>query len=276
MNHQFNLTRSCVAATMLVLSMDQAASAATSFSVVYNSAIPFSVEKDPYYNELSGLGGAVWDGISTIFRSDVTTSDSNFELNSSLYGRHYDSDASQPGEWGLLNRANILNGAGNEWVIKHGLAPSVVGNPNYEKVVAGNLIVKPASYLAVTLAPNDTVGDPILFQEATLTMSGFTGVDSDSQIWAATNRDGFLTYIIPTITYSPEQDTDVYTFDFGQVNLTGKALEVRVYGLLGQDQGTFGTSVLSGVVDPLPVPESGTSLFALVAGMVGLARRRRK
>lgn len=262
------------------LSIANQADASSVFSVVYGIAgVEVSKEADPYYNVQSGLDNGEWDGISTVFRTPVNlVGDTGYTLISSLYGRHYDSDPTRPGETGLLDRAELPIADPNEpqWILKHGLPPSVVGSTNSATLVNGVPVIAPASYIALRVDLEDASnGEKVVFDAASLQVTGFTNIDSDVQIWAASNSNGFATYIVPVITQPEGQDTDVYTFDFTGLNFTSDSLEMRIYGVLGQDQGTFLTAIGSGSFHPAPLPEpSALGLVSLSLAIVMLRRRR--
>ncbi len=255
-----------------------ALSAATLYSVTYGAGGPITKEADTYYNQTSGLDNGQWDQISTIFRAPVTTTDSLYSLKSSLYGRYYDADPTKPGETGLLDRETLTGFNDPAWLVKHGLPPSSVGSLKSGTLVNGSIFEANASYLAFTIGMVSTAnGEKVLFDGANLSITGFYNIDSDVQIWGATNSDGFGSAVIPTITQPVGTDTDVYTFDFSNVNFTGTELEIRVYGVLGQDQGTFTSALAAGKITPPPnIPEPSGVILLGFAAVAGCFRRRRK
>lgn len=253
------------------------ATAATTFSVVYGiPGFEVTAEADRYYNEVTHLDNQQWDGISQMFHSVVLTSDSTYSLNSSLYGRYYDSDPTRPGEWGLLNRPLLTGFADPPWLVKHGLSPSIIGNPNYMNVIGGVAVDQPASYIAIKIGVDaKEFPDGVLFDSAALSITGFYNTDGDAQIWAATSKGGYTQAVVPKITYDAAQDTDVYTFDFGAMEVVGTDLEIHIFGILGEDQGTFGTMAVTGNMGPNPIPEPGVWGFAIGTGVAMLGRRKR-
>jgi hypothetical protein len=237
--------------------------AATLYSVNYSTESAVTKEPDMAYLQTSGPGVGQWDGISTIFHAPVTTSNTDYSLTSSLYGRHYDSDPSQLGETGLLDRAAVAHSSElPAWLIKHGLPPSEVGSLESNTKVNNVVYLTNASYLAFTIgipSAQAEAGEKVLFDGAQLSITGFNNIDSEPQIWAATNGDNFGHPISPSITQPPGTDTDVYTFDFSDLNFTGSQLEIRVYGVIGQDQGTFTSALAAGSISPptnIPEPTS--------------------
>jgi hypothetical protein len=236
--------------------------------------VPVTTEPDTYYNVQNPAGDGEWDKISTIFHSEVSTSDPGVTLTSSLYGRYYDSDPTRIGEWGLLNREVLTGDANPPWLVKHGLAPTVVGNPDYNNVIANKAVNTSASYVAVKVSA-DPVENPdgVLFDSASLTITGFYNTDTYVQVWAATNQGDYTQAVTPIVTFNPLFDTDVYTFNFQNLNFIGKDLEIHIFGILGQDEGTFGIMSATGTFTTIPEPASASLLVGLAA-LFGARRRR--
>lgn len=251
-------------------------SASTLYTVNYGADAMVTKEPDTYYNVATGIEGGTWDSISTIFHSPVNTNDSVFSLTSSLYARNYDADPSRPGATGLLDRQTLTGDANPPWLVKHGLPPAAVGNLNSDTTVNGQVYTTAASYIVFTIglpAANTMHGEKLVFDGAALTITGFNNIDSEPQIWGATNGDGFDHSFIPTITQPFDSDTDVYTFDFSNLNYTSTTLEMRVYGVVGNDQGTFISAQSVGLISPPSIPEP-TSLLIIPGLVLGLRRRR--
>lgn len=252
---------------------------AASFSVSYGTlGAPVTKTADTYYNELSGLDNGQWDNISTVFHAPVTLSEEGYDLESTLSARHYDSDPTKPGETGLLDRAKLAVADPNlpQWILKHGLPPSVVGSTTSATLVNDVPVIAPASYVSFKVRLVDTGhGEQLMFDGADLTITGFLNIDTDSTIWAASNSNDFSTFIIPSISQPMGVDTDVYTFNFSNLGFVSNEFEIRVYGVLGQDQGTFSTAIVSGSVTNTPIPEPST--MTLGGGLLlGMALRRRR
>jgi hypothetical protein len=234
------------------------------------------MEPDIYYNQNAPEGGGAWDQISTIFHAPVTTSDGSFTLKSSIYGRNYDSDPAKPGTWGLLNRQTLTGQNDPPWLIKHGLAPEFTGSPEYFSFIEGVWTPKPASYLSFEIElDTNHANEAVLFEEVSMRIAGLYNTDGDTDIWATTNQNGFQSAINPVISAEPDVDSDIYTFDFGVVNLVGKKLEVRIYGVLGQDQGYFGSAILGGTISPVPLPEPSMAALGLF-GLLSCTLKRRR
>jgi MYXO-CTERM domain-containing protein len=246
---------------------------AAAFSTAYGDPnFPITTEPDNYYKQADGS----WDGISTIFHAPVVSADSTATLKASIYGRHYDSDPVRPGEWGLLDRAKLTGLDSPPWLIKHGLAPEFKGSKDSYSDVNGVYTRFDASYISfeIELATNRE-NEQLLFDNVQLSIEGFYNTDGDVDIWAASNQDNFGNPVLPAYSVNLNTGSDVITFDFGTVDLYTKKLEVRIYGAIGLDQGTFGITTLTGDVVPVPLPEPGTAgLGLLVLGGLGARRRR--
>ncbi len=272
--------RKLLGCLIIAAGMLENATAATLYSVNYSTETAVTKEADLAYLQTSGPGNGQWDGISTIFHAPVTTSNSEYTLTSSLYGRHYDSDPSQLGETGLLDRAAVAQSSElPAWLIKHGLPPSSVGSLQSNTKINNVAYITNASYLAFSIGipkSQADAGDKVLFDGAQLSITGFNNIDSEPQIWAATNGDNFGHAIIPRITQPVDNDTDVYTFDFSDLSFSSSQLEIRVYGVIGQDQGTFTSALASGRITPPPNIPEPTSFLLVGLVFIGAYFPRRR
>jgi hypothetical protein len=250
-------------------------SVAAAFAVFMGvPGIPITVEPDTYYSGI--YNGGTWDGISTIFHAPVTVPDGTFSMKSRIYGRNYDSDPAKDGTWGLLNRQTLTQLDDPPWLVKHGLAPEFVGSTQSFSVIDGKNTASDASYIAFEVSLDANVNnEKVLFDDLNLSITGIFNSAGDTEIWATTNQNNFTNPVKADISLAPNEDTDVYTFNFGSTNIVDQKLEVRVYGILGLDQGTFGTTVLSGNVSPAPLPEP-TASGLIILGTVGLGAGLRR
>ncbi len=260
-----------------VAAATQAPAANTILAANFSAEAPgITYEADPYYNVATGLSGGVWDGISTVFHAPVVATEGNSGdvFTSSFYGRNYDADPCNAGGTGLLNRGTLTGETDAPWLLKHGLAPSAVGSLLTGTVISGKTHIVDSSYLGFNMC--NKKGE-VMFDSANLSITGFYNVDGDVQIWAATSADGFTHPVIPII-YQDGSDTDVYSFDFTDLAYMAQCLEIRVYGVIGLDQGTFNSSSMSAGVD-IPInalPEPGLPLLLTLFGGVLILRRRRE
>lgn len=228
---------------------------------------------DPYYNELDANGNRIsGDGNSSIFDGAALEGD----LTADLSARYYDSDALDPGTTGMLNSDLPWNRKDEDvpepgWLVRFGLEPDAVGEFYHTHDAGGpDETVVPASYISFHIKSPETV----MFETVELAIKDVYGVGPNT-IWAATSGTGFTDAKVGNIVFTPE-DGYVLNWDWDNLGLVGTDLEVRIYGFIGADEGTFGTGLLTGTYDPPPVPEPSTSLlFGLVAlGMITFRKRR--
>lgn len=262
-----------IATVALAATPVEKAVASTQFFVNYGVVgIDITKEADLSYKKPDGS----WDEISTVFHAPVfsTDLDSGYSFISSLSGWNYDSDPTRTGSTGLLDRAKLPIADENEpqWIVKHGLAPSEVGSKVSSTEVNGITYHGQASYLSFKFKRDD--GEQAVFDNINLALTGFVNIDIDANTWAGTNKDGFTAAIAPDISQPEGEDTDVYTFDFTGLDFTSEELEIRIYGVLGQDQGTFKTNI--GIIPPPPAVPEPSQLLLTVGALLGLALRRNR
>lgn len=262
-----------IAAVIVATSPVEKATASTQFFVNYG-VVGIEVTREPDMNYKKADGS--WDEISTVFYAPVfsTDLDSGYSFISSLSGWNYDSDPTRTGSTGLLDRAKLPVADENEpqWIVKHGLAPSEIGSKVSSTEVNGVTYIGQASYLSFKFKRDD--GEQAVFENINLALTGFVNIDVDANTWAGTNKDGFTAAIAPEISQPEGEDTDVYTFDFSGLDFTTGELEIRIYGVLGQDQGTFKTNI--GIIPPPPAVPEPSLLLLTVGGLLGLAVRRNR
>ncbi len=131
--------------------------------------------------------------------------------------------------------------------------------------------VVPASNISFQLHTEETV----LSENATLEIRDVYGVGPKT-IWAATSRNGFTDAIVGNI-QSTDDKGYVLSWTWNSLELLDTGFEMRIYGFIGADEGTFGTGLPTGTyLPPPPVPEPSTSLMVgLVAlGVVTFRKRR--
>lgn len=255
--------------------LDSALQAATTFSVNYSGANTITSEPDSHYN--TGKNAGAWDQISTVFHAPVETSDATaYVLSSSMFARHYDSDPSRPGDTGLLDRATLTGFNDPPWLVKHGLPPRTIGSSTSGTNVNGLDYDAAASYLAFTVNLNgNEPGEKVIFDGLTLQIGDFYNADTVPELWAGISSDQFQSPVVPTIIQLPGAERESYIFDFSGINALSSTVEIRLYGVIGLDQGTFGSAVIQGNISPLPVPEPGSiMLMGSLALAVSLRRRR--
>ena len=257
-----------ISLTMLTTQLAQAATFSVDFP---RTAKP---ELDPFYNELDANGNRIsGDGNSSVFEGVA----SEGSVTANMSGRYYDSDALDPGTTGLLNSDLPWNRKDPDvpepgWLVRFGLEPDAVGSLVHTYNQGGvDETVVPASYISFQLKTPETV----LFQNATLEIRDVYGVGPNT-IWAATSRNGFTEAIVGNIQFTDDKGY-VLSWAWNDLGVLDTGFEIRIYGFIGADEGTFGTGLLTGTyLPPPPVPEPGTSLMlGLVAlGVVTFRKRR--
>ncbi len=192
-------------------------------------------------------------------------------------GRYYDSDALDPGTTGLLNSDLPWNRKDPDvpepgWLVRFGLNPDAVRSLVHTYNPGGiDEAVVPASNISFQLHTEETV----LSENATLEIRDVYGVGPKT-IWAATSRNGFTDAIVGNI-QSTDDKGYVLSWTWNSLELLDTGFEMRIYGFIGADEGTFGTGLPTGTyLPPPPVPEPSTSLMVgLVAlGVVTFRKRR--
>lgn len=128
----------------------------------------------------------------------------------------------------------------------------------------------PASYLSIVLS-GVTTGT--IFKDVAITFSDVSFL-STSKAWAGTSADGFAN--ATTLKFNQQKSTkDVmvnlpsFTYD------RGEPLELRVYGLIGSDKGSFNSVSLTGGTLAL-VPEPDIRMLLTAAGLAALVSFRHR
>lgn len=89
--------------------------------------------------------------------------------------------------------------------------------------------------------------------------------------WGSTNADDFASFEIATVERLSNSETMTVTFtglNYGD----NDPLEIRIYGVLGEDDGVFGIRL--DVTTIVPVPEPSSTLALLCSSILFLRRRR--
>jgi hypothetical protein len=227
---------------------------------------------DPYYNTLDAEGNYVsGDGNSSVFAGVATEG----TLSAELSARHYDSDALDPGTTGMLDSNLPWNRKDPDvaepgWLVRFGLEPDSVGSVFHTHDMGGaNETVVPASYISFHIKSPEEV----VFEDITIQIRDVYGV-GPSTIWAATSQDNFTAPQTGNITFNSD---DGFELNWVWENLShlSEGIEVRIYGFIGADEGTFGAAAVGGSYDPPPVPEPTASVLLGLCGLM-LAHRRRR
>ena len=234
---------------------------------------PIQVQLDPYYNTLDSQGNFVsGDGNSSVFLGQVKEGN----LVADLSARYYDSDPLRPGTNGLINSDLPWNRADPDtpepgWLVRFGLDADGVGIFTHTYDSGGGVMKQaPASYISFKMKSPDQV----IYQTASLILEDTVGV-TPATIWAVASDENFLVTHLASSTFSSE-DGHQLRWDWNNLSIGSEGLEIRVYGILGADEGYFGVGNLVTTYEPPPVPEPTTPLLAGLASLALVTRRKRR
>ncbi len=211
------------------------------------------VAADPHFN----------DGESVV----VTAVSSDPTYTATVCGRDYFEDPTAPDNWGLLDRSKWWNGGVSGWLVRHGWESTVMGVP-----LNTQFDPAPASYLEIRIEhPQDVVFDSVVVTIDHPQSAEFINV------WSSNSADNFQGFSVAEMLRSPEAETATIRFsDLGYSQ--SDPLVLRVYGVVGEDDGTFGLDVSAETFVLSSIPEP-SSITAVACGAVGLffprSRRRR-
>jgi hypothetical protein len=115
--------------------------------------------------------------------------------------------------------------------------------------------------------------ETVVYQSASLILEDTVGV-TPTTVWAVASDENFQVVRVAAATFSSE-DGHQLVWNWDALTISSAGLEIRVYGILGADEGYFGVGSVMTVYEPTPLPEpSTTCLVGLVA--LGLANRRKR
>jgi hypothetical protein len=201
------------------------------------------------------------DGESTIY----TATSNDLVLTATLSGRDYMQDPLAGEEWGLIDNSTPGNDGRPGWIVRQGWESTTLGVPtnNHPDDPATK-----AAYLLITLDHQDDV----VFDTVDVTIDQPVSTEF-IQVWGSTNADGFADYVVGNVVRLPNEE--FMTISFAGLNYDGTdPLQIRIYGVIGEDDGTFGVRIATGVT---PVPEpSSTVLLLAMAGLWASRRKRSK
>ncbi len=207
-----------------------------------------------------------YPGIST-----VSTGTTNIPgVVATLAGRGYGVEQVGGDRWGISAGALAWDASTSGWTIRNGFAPDKVG----ETISTDKKVEVPASFLTVKLSG---LVSGTLFQNVALTFSGATSL-RPSKAWAGTSADAFAsaTSIRSTVAGGSQQ-LSVTLPDFTYFG--GDPLEIRLYGIIGNDEGAFTVATVAGdYTTPIAIPEPDVEMLLatiLVGAVVSFRRRSR-
>ena len=229
------------------------------FAVVPVKAADILITFDPSQAQAT-LDPAFHDFESAVFNGQSTDS----RVVATLAGRDYVQDPLAGEIWGLLDNSKPWNEGRPGWLVRQGWESNVLGVPvNHQ--ADGDV---PAAYLLIKL----TRPEDLMFDSVTVIID--RPINSEFlNNWGSSSADGNASFSVADVVRTSSSET--LTLTLSNLNFTGgDPLEIKVYGVLGEDDGTFGIQALVNAVPLIPVPEPG-SLVLLGVSCCALLRRRR-
>jgi hypothetical protein len=212
-------------------------------------------------SQVTGFDPTYNDGESAVFQGRTLASD----LVSTIRGWNYGDDAAGPQRWGLLDNSLPWNQQTPGILVREGFEPSAIGSTT--STLLG--ISTPAS--RIDFALGRTGGGEVLFENITLLLSPNSTLFVDSHAWAATSADGFQQAY--PLNAAPVLGQNVQFTLAGMRYQGTQPLQIRLYGILGADEGTLPLLRISGDYQAIPEMEPRW-LVLLVAGFLLILRRR--
>ncbi len=190
-------------------------------------------------------------------------------LVATLTGRGYGLERTSSARWGIQAGPLAGNPGQSGWTIRNGFAPDRSG----EMLSTEKKVEVDASYLSFFF-PGVSAGT--ILQEVSLTFSGVRNLKLD-KAWAGLSVDNFTTETGVKLNNAGGVPKISLTFpDFTYMG--GGPLEIRVYGVMGEDTGSFDLLTITGQTietNPIPEPDSRFLVTAVALGAVVSFRRRR-
>jgi hypothetical protein len=209
---------------------------------------------DPFYPETSTLS------VGTSSLAGVVPT---------LTGRGYGVEQTGNFRWGITAGPLAWNPAKTGWTVRNGFAPDALGSTT--STSTGTAVQ--ASYLSLVLngLPTGTV-----FSGANLAFNEVTFIQP-SRAWAGTSADGFQQ--ASPLTFSLINGSRSWSVALGDfTNNAAVPLEIRIYGVIGSDEGAF--KVVHFTADALQplvrVPEPDVRTICLGVGLAALIALRRR
>lgn len=189
-------------------------------------------------------------------------------LMTTLAGRGYGVDQAGTARWGIVAGGISWLAEAQGWTVRNGFAPDAIGST----ISTSTGVEVAASYLSVMLQGLDA---GTVLNDVSLTFSDVTYLKPD-QAWAGTSMDSFSHAI--ALTYSKVGTSRQLSVTLPELTQAGTdPLEIRLYGIIGGDEGAFRMLTVNGQVSgPSPIPEPDVRMLvtALVLGATVAFRRR--
>ena len=200
--------------------------------------------------------------------STVTTGTSaTAGLIATLAGRNYGVEPAGTSRYGIAASPPLTPASAAVWTVRSGFAPVAVGSTQNSTAQTG------ASYMSVVLSG---AAAGTVFKNVALTFAGIV-TTTNTNAWAGTSANNFATST--ALTFSRVNTVRQLAVTLPEFTTpTSDPLEIRLYGILGGDTGTFkSVSVTGETIAPSPVPEpDATLLITSVALGAAVSFRRRR
>ncbi|MEZ5304906.1 MAG: hypothetical protein R3F11_30295 [Verrucomicrobiales bacterium] len=193
-----------------------------------------------------------------------------------MVGREYRIDPLDGFSYGLFNDAFEVGGEAKGWRIRFGFAPDSVGSTIYSHADGPT----PAAYIEFVFDPQTDVTLEDLSLDLAIGVTDNTSLNL-GPAWAATSLSGYANAVAPDVSRihddpSAGQAIDLVHFDFGEEIYEGTdPLTIRVYGLIGEDEGILADRIAFTGEEIARLPEPTAAWLALV-GVLPFALRRRR
>jgi hypothetical protein len=187
-----------------------------------------------------------------------------------MTGRGYGVEVASSERWGIQAGPLSWDAKKAGWTVLNGFAPDKVGST----VSTSGKVEVPASFISIMLSG---VVPGTVFRDVGLTFSEVTFL-RPSQAWAGTSADGFATASrLSFNSRGGERTLSVTLPEFTWMG--GEPMEIRIYGVVGSDQGAFNVLSVSGNIEQVatvPEPDVRMLITAVALGALTALRRRSK
>ena len=181
----------------------------------------------------TGAVGVADDGYAYPGSESVKYQTAASGVTAAFFGRNYGlvATASQPTDrWGLMTGTVPVPQSASGWLVSFGFQPDAVGSTTHSSGAG----LTDASYLAIQLQPEP--GTRVRATSLSLGLPRF--LDLTDNAWVGVSADGFATAV--PVDWSVTAGGTILEATLPDVyGALGQPVEVRLYGLLGADEGTF-------------------------------------
>lgn len=189
-------------------------------------------------------------------------------LFATLAGRGYGVEEGGSARWGVSAGGIgwLTNTQG--WTVRNGFAPDAIGST----ISTSTGVEVAASYLSVMLQGLDA---GTVLRDVALTFTDVTYLKPD-QAWAGSSGDAFSSAI--PLSYSKVGGSRRLSVNLPEITQSGTdPLEIRLYGIIGGDEGAFNMLTVNAQVSPrspIPEPDARMLVTAVILGASVAFRRR--